>query len=133
MKQKTNNGAVIKGLAFPVGYSVYMSVVQFGGIFVILGLCIARALTALIAMPDIAAETMINQIMLDYTNVLNNNVWFLSAISTVSALLILWFVFNRKGRSFTEYFRFTPVPAKAILAAVLLGLGCILFSVYILR
>jgi membrane protease YdiL (CAAX protease family) len=49
--------------------------------------------------------------------------WFLSALTTVSALLILWFVFNRKNTSFTEYFRFKKAPVKAIVAAALLGLS----------
>ena len=128
MKQKTNNGAVIKGLAFPVGYTVFMNVVQFGAVFAILGLCLVRALIALIAIPDIAAESLINQYMVDYTNVLSNNTWFLSALTTILALLVLWFVFNRKGNSFTEYFRFTPAPAKAILTAALLGLSLFFIS-----
>lgn len=128
MQQKHNKGAVIKGLAFPIGYTVYMNALQICLILLILGLCLTRALLALIAVPDIPGETLINQYMLDYTDLLNHNTWFLSVLSTISALLILWFVFNRKGKSFTEYFRFTPAPLKAILAAVLLGLSLFFIS-----
>ena len=123
MKHTKNKGAVIKGLAFPIGYTVYMNVFQIGAVLLIAGLCLARALLALIAVPDIGINAYVEHYMLDYTDLLNKNTWFLSALTTISALLILWFVFNRKGKSFTEYFRFTPAPAKAIIAAALLGLS----------
>lgn len=123
MQQKQNKGAVIKGLAFPIGYTVYMNVFQIGAILLIMGLCLVRALLALIAVPEIGIDAYVEHYMLDYMDLLNNNTWFLSALTTITALLILWFVFNRKGKSFTEYFRFTPAPAKAIIAAVLLGLS----------
>ncbi len=123
MEQNKNKGAVIKGLAFPIGYSVYMNVFQIGAVLLILGLCLARAALALIAAPDMSMDAFMQQYMNDYASMINNNTWFLSVLTTISALLILWFVFNRKGKSFTEYFRFTPAPAKAIIAAVLLGLS----------
>jgi hypothetical protein len=50
-------------------------------------------------------------------------VWFLSALTTIAALLILWFFFNRKDYDFKEYFRFTKAPVKAIVTAALLGLS----------
>ncbi len=123
MKQNKHKGAVLKGLAFPIGYTVYMNVFQIGAVLLIAGLCLARALLALIAVPDIGIDAYVEHYMLDYANLINSNTWFLSALTTISALLILWFVFNRKGKSFIEYFRFTPAPAKAIIAAALLGLS----------
>lgn len=123
MKQHQNKGAVIKGLAFPIGYTAFMNVFQIGLILIVAGICLARALLALIAVPEIGISAYIEHYMMDYTELLNNNTFFLSVLSTVTALLILWFVFNRKGKSFTEYFRLTPAPAKALLIAALLGLS----------
>ncbi len=123
MKQTQNKGAVIKGLAFPIGYTAFMNIFQIGLILAIAGLCLARAALALLAVPEIGIESMLAQYMLDYSNLINNNTWFLSVLSTITALLILWFVFNRKKKSFTEYFRFTRTSFKALLTAALLGLS----------
>ena len=123
MQQKKNKGAVLKGLAFPVGYFVYMNAFQIIGVFAIMGICLARALLALIAVPEIGINAYVDHYMQDYVNLVNSNTWFLSALTTVSAILILWFVFNRKGKNFIEYFRFKKAPFKAILIAVLLGLS----------
>ena len=123
MKQNQNKGAVIKGLAFPIGYTVFMNAMQIGLILVIMGICLSRALLALLAVPAMGIDTYVEQYMLDYTNLLNNNTWFLSVLSTITALLILWFVFNRKEKRFTEYFRFTPASWRALLTAALLGLS----------
>ena len=123
MKQHQNKGAVIKGLAFPIGYTAFMNVFQIGLMLIVAGICLARALLALIAVPEIGINAYVEHYMTDYAELLNSNTFFLSVLSTVTALLILWFVFNRRGKSFTEYFRFTPAPAKALIAATLIGLS----------
>ena len=123
MKRNDRFVGIAKGLAFPVGYTVFMNVFQSIAMIVIIFLAFAPFITALIAMPELGTEDVVMQIMDGYTNILNSNVWFLSALTTIAALLILWFVFNRKNRNFKEYFRFTKVPFKAIAAAVLLGLS----------
>ena len=123
MKQHQNKGAVIKGLAFPIGYTAFMNVFQIGLMLIVAGICLARALLALIAVPEIGINAYVEHYMTDYAELLNSNTFFLSVLSTVTALLILWFVFNRRGKSFTEYFRLTPAPAKALLTAALLGLS----------
>ena len=123
MKQTQNKGAVIKGLAFPIGYTVFMNVGQICLVLLIAGLCLCSSLLALVAVPELGVEGYVEHYMQNYSEVLNNNTFFLSVLTTVIALLVLWFVFNRKGTSFTEYFRFTPAPIKALLAAVLLGLS----------
>ncbi|MBO5843117.1 MAG: CPBP family intramembrane metalloprotease [Clostridia bacterium] len=123
MKRNDRFVGIAKGLAFPVGYTVFMNVFQSIAMNVIIFLAFAPFITALIAMPELGTEDVVMQIMDGYTNILNSNVWFLSALTTIAALLILWFVFNRKNRNFKEYFRFTKVPFKAIAAAVLLGLS----------
>ncbi len=123
MKRKDKVVGIVKGLAFPIGYTVFMNVFQSIAMIVIIFLILASVITALIAMPELGTEDVVMQIMDGYTNILNSNMWFLSALTTIAALLILWFVFNRKNRNFMEYFRFTKVPFKAIAAAVLLGLS----------
>lgn len=123
MEQNQNKGAVLKGLAFPIGYSTFMNIFQTLLALLVAGICLARALLVLIAVPEIGIPNYVEQFMLDYTNMLQSNTWFMSVITTVLALVILWIVFNRKGKNFAEYFRFTPASAKALLTAALLGLG----------
>ena len=123
MEREDKVVGIVKGLAFPIGYTVFMNVFQSIAMIVIIFLAFAPFITALIAMPELGTEDVGMQIMDGYTNILNSNVWFLSALTTIAALLILWFVFNRKNRNFKEYFRFTKAPFQAIAAAVLLGLS----------
>ncbi len=123
MQQKQNKHSVIKGLAFPIGYTLFMNVFQSLCMIAIIFLVLAPVITALMAVPEIGTDAIVTQVMNRYTDMLNANTWFLSALTTIVALLVLWFVFNRKGKSFAEYFRFTKAPAKAIVAAVLLGLS----------
>lgn len=129
MDQKKNKWGVIKGLAFPIGYTTFMnvgqSILSVGLIVMILVRSIVAGLSfyGLDGNPeDITAKVMewFNQ---DNTATTMKYAMFFSALTTIGAIVILWFVFNRKGKSFTEYFRFTKAPAKAIIAAVLLGLS----------
>ena len=123
MKKIPVHHPVVKGLAFPIGYTVFMNIFQAAAILLIVAFCFARAIVSLIAVPDMGAEIFMDRLMLDYSTTTTDLALFLSALTIVAALLILWFVFNRKEKSFAEYFRFTPAPAKAIWAAVLLGLS----------
>jgi membrane protease YdiL (CAAX protease family) len=123
MKRKDKVVGIVKGLSFPIGYTVYMTAFQSAATFLIMGLCFVRALLALAAVPDMGVDVYLNHFMQDYSELAMRSLWFLSALTTVSALLILWFVFNRKNTSFTEYFRFKKAPVKAIVAAALLGLS----------
>lgn len=123
MKRKDKVVGIVKGLSFPIGYTVYMTAFQSAATFLIMGLCLVRAVLALAAVPDMGVDAYFNHFMQDYSGLAMRSLWFLSALTTVSALLILWFVFNRKNTSFTEYFRFKKAPVKAIVAAALLGLS----------
>ena len=123
MKRKDKVVGIVKGLSFPIGYTVYMTAFQSAATFLIMGLCFVRALLALAAVPDMGVDAYFNHFMQDYSGLAMRSLWFLSALTTVSALLILWFVFNRKNTSFTEYFRFKKAPVKAIVATALLGLS----------
>ena len=123
MKRKDKVVGIVKGLSFPIGYTVYMTAFQSAATFLIMGLCLVRAVLALAAVPDMGVDAYLNHFMQDYSGLIMHSMWFLSALTTVSALLILWFVFNRKNTSFTEYFRFKKAPVKAIVAAALLGLS----------
>lgn len=123
MKRKDKVVGIVKGLSFPIGYTVYMTAFQSAATFLIMGLCLVRAVLALAAVPDMGVDVYFNHFMQDYSELAMRSMWFLSALTTVSALLILWFVFNRKNTSFTEYFRFKKAPVKAIVAAALLGLS----------
>ena len=122
MKRKDKVVGIVKGLSFPIGYTVYMTAFQSAATFLIMGLCLVRAVLALAAVSDMGVDVY-NHFMQDYSGLAMRSLWFLSALTTVSALLILWFVFNRKNTSFTEYFRFKKAPVKAIVAAALLGLS----------
>ena len=123
MKRKDKVVGIVKGLSFPIGYTVYMTAFQSAATFLIMGLCLVRAVLALAAVPDMGVDAYFYHFMQDYSGLAMRSLWFLSALTTVSALLILWFVFNRKNTSFTEYFRFKKAPVKAIVAAALLGLS----------
>ena len=124
MQQTKKKGAVIKGLAFPIGYTVFMN--AFGS--VIIGLiavfCYIRVFLPFLISPDaMGAEALQNIYLTDYANTVTNLTYLISAITTVAALLILWLIFNRKGRNFVEYFHFKRTSFKAILTAVLMGLS----------
>lgn len=123
MQQQKKKGAVIKGLAFPIGYTVFMNVFQSGAIVLIAVFCLLRAIMAFAAAPELGPEAFESFFITDYANLVSELSWFLSVLTTVLALVILWLVFNRKGRNFAEYFRFKRTSAKAIITAVLLGLS----------
>ena len=123
MKRKDKVVGIVKGLSFPIGYTVHMTAFQSAATFLIMGLCFVRAVLALAAVPDMGVDAYLYHFMQDYSGLIMHSMWFLSALTTVSALLVLWFVFNRKNTSFTEYFRFKKAPVKAIVAAALLGLS----------
>lgn len=124
MQQQKKKGAVIKGLAFPIGYTVFMNVFQYTAIALIAAFCFIRVFLAFAIAPDgLGSETLQNIFMQDYSITVTNLTYLLSAVTTVVALVILWLVFNRKGRNFVEYFRFKPTSFKAILCAALMGLS----------
>jgi membrane protease YdiL (CAAX protease family) len=123
MKREGKVVGIAKGLAFPVGYTVFMNVFQSIAMVLIIIPAIAPIILSLIAVPELGEVDLAMLIMDSYTTALDSNVWFLSALTTISALLILWFFFNRKDYDFKEYFRFTKAPVKAIVTAALLGLS----------
>lgn len=123
MKRNDRFIGIVKGLAFPVGYTVFMNVFQSIAVVLVVVPAMASIILSLIAMPELGGEDIFTLIMESYTTALDSNMWFLSALTTIAALLILWFFFNRKDYDFKEYFRFTQAPVKAIATAVLLGLS----------
>ena len=123
MKRNDRFTGIAKGLAFPVGYTVFMNVFQSIAMVLIIIPAIAPIILSLIAVPELGEVDLAMLIMESYTTALDSNVWFLSALTTIAALLILWFFFNRKDYDFKEYFRFTKAPVKAIATAALLGLS----------
>ena len=129
MEQKKNKWGVIKGLAFPIGYTAYMNVGQSILSFALIAMVLLRSILAGLTFYGLDADPadMTGKIMewfnYDNTQTTMKYAMFFSALTTIGAIVILWFVFNRKGKSFTEYFRFTKAPVKAIIAAVLLGLS----------
>lgn len=129
MEQKKNKGGVIKGLAFPIGYTTFMNVGQTILSVGLILMVLIRSIVAGLSFYGLDADPadMTGKIMewfnYDNTTTTIKYAMFFSALTTIGAIVILWFVFNRKGRSFTEYFRFTKAPVKAIIAAVLMGLS----------
>ena len=123
MKREGKVVGIVKGLAFPVGYTVFMNVFQSIAVVLVVVPAFASIVLSLIAMPELGGEDLFMLVMESYTTALDSNMWFLSALTTIAALLILWFFFNRKQYDFKEYFRFTKAPVKAIATAVLLGLS----------
>lgn len=126
MKQKQNKGGIIKGLAFPIGYVTFMNVGQtILSVFLVLMVlfrCLIAALTASNAFGD-SMDRFMEWYNYDNAATSIKYALFFSALTTIGALVILWLVFNRKNKSFAEYFRFTKAPAKSIFAAILLGLS----------
>ncbi|MBQ7378147.1 MAG: CPBP family intramembrane metalloprotease [Clostridia bacterium] len=126
MEQKTNKWGVIKGLAFPIGYTAFMNIGQ--GILSV-GLAVMLVVRSMLAVltqdsgVELDPNTYMEWFNHDNTVTTLKYAMFFSVLTTVGALVILWLVFNRKGKSFTEYFHFKPAPFKAICAAVLLGLS----------
>ena len=124
MEQKKNKGGVIKGLAFPIGYTAFMNI---GQSILSVGLILMVLIRSIIAGMTYngvgGTDNILQWFNFDNTNTTMKYAMFFSALTTIGAIVILWFVFNRKGRSFTEYFRFTKAPVKAIIAAVLMGLS----------
>ncbi|MBQ5363145.1 MAG: CPBP family intramembrane metalloprotease [Clostridia bacterium] len=127
MQKVQNKNAVFKGLAFPIGYTLFMNVFQSIAMLLVIVLAIAPIIFSLIAMPELGELDLVTLIMESYTTALDSNVWFLSVLTTIAALLILWFVFNRKNHDFKEYFHFTKAPVRAIATAALLGLSWFFF------
>lgn len=124
MEQKKNKWGVIKGLAFPIGYTTFMNVGQTILSVALIIMVLFRSIIAGLTYSGIGGtDNIMEWFNYDNTNTTMQYAMFFSALTTIGAIVILWFVFNRKGRSFTEYFRFTKAPAKAILAAILLGLS----------
>ena len=123
MKRNDRFIGIAKGLAFPVGYTVFMNVFQSIAMVLIIIPAIAPIILSLIAVPELGEVDLAMLIMESFTTALDSNVWFLSALTTIAALLILWFFFNRKDYDFKEYFRFTKAPVKAFATAALLGLS----------
>ena len=104
MKRNDRFIGIAKGLAFPVGYTVFMNVFQSIAMVLIIIPAIAPIILSLIAMPELGGEDLFSLVMESYTTALDSNMWFLSALTTIAALLILWFFFNRKDYDFKEYF-----------------------------
>ncbi len=129
MDKKQRTRGVIKGLSFPIGYTVYMNVGQSILSALLLVMILFRSMVAGLTSADLASgpDELTAMIMEwfshDNTITTMKYAMFFSVLTTVGALIILWLVFNRKGKSFIEYFRFTKAPVKAIFAAILLGLS----------
>ncbi len=125
MERKNNIIGIIKGLGFPIGYVAFMNA---GQMLLTVPLALMISIRTILAMlttegielnPDLITEWSTHDNLITTMKYAT----FFSVLTTVAALIILWLVFNRKGKSFTEYFRFTKAPVKAIFAAVLLGLS----------
>lgn len=125
MERKNNIIGIIKGLSFPIGYVAFMNA---GQMLLTVPLALMISIRTILAMlttegielnPDLITEWSTHDNLITTMKYAT----FFSVLTTVAALIILWLVFNRKGKSFTEYFRFTKAPVKAIFAAVLLGLS----------
>lgn len=123
MEQKKKRGSVLKGLAFPVTYTVFMNVVQSAAVALLAVFCLVRVLLGFFSATDMGSDAAMQLFAQDYANTVTDLTWMLSVLTTVLALVILWLVFNRKGQSFAEYFRFKPTSFKAILTGALLGLS----------
>ena len=137
MQQKNQKGAVIKGLAFPIGYFLFMVSFQVILTYVCMFACLVRDIFIPIASASndlehfaqllsqaqnsAALERYINDSLLPELS--GAPTYFLSVLTSIIALVVLWLVFNRKNRDFKEYFGFKPAPFRAFAAAVLLGLG----------
>ena len=137
MQQKQNKGAVIKGFAFPIGYFLFMMIFQNVLLFAYVFFCMLRDIFIPIAsaatdpahfaelLSKIAnspeLERYINESLLP--ELTGTPTYFLSVLTSIIAVVVLWLVFNRKNRDFKEYFGFKPTSFRAIAAAVLLGLG----------
>ncbi|MBR5602523.1 MAG: hypothetical protein IKW24_07800, partial [Clostridia bacterium] len=68
MQQQKKKGAVIKGLAFPIGYTVFMNVFQYTAIALIAAFCFIRVFLAFAIAPDgLGSETLQNIFMQDYS------------------------------------------------------------------
>ena len=125
MDQKQRAKEIIKGFAFPVGYFLFMYAVQTL-LSVLLSLMISvRSTLALLTRSDFAFDIDKIMEMVNYDTLTTTMKYasFFSALTTAAALLILWLVFQRKGKSFAAYFSFTPAAPKAIIASILLGLS----------
>ena len=137
MEQKKNKIAWLKGLAFPIGYFLFMNIFQSVVLVAYTLFCILRDVVVPVAsradsvdgffeILSGSAETLLDRYLTTtlITEISSGNaVWTISALTSVLALIVLWLVFNRKKHSFTEYFHFKPTSPGYIVCAALLGLG----------
>ena len=137
MVTQKKKGAILKGLAFPIGYFVFMNIFQYAALILYMIFCLMRDLfIPLLSKSDSFIDFLENFAQLaesptyvtKLTEMLVNEmsgsaVMLISALTSILALVILWLVFNRKNRNFAKYFSFKPAPVRSIFAAILLGLG----------
>ena len=137
MQQNQNKGAVLKGLAFPIGYFLFMMIFQNTLLFAYVFFCMLRDIFIPVASAatsmehfaqliseingSAALETYLNESLLPELS--GAPTYFLSVLTSIIAILVLWLVFNRKNRDFKTYFGFKPTSFRAIAAGALLGLG----------
>ena len=137
MQRKNNKGAVLKGLAFPIGYFLFMMIFQNVLLVAYVFFCMLRDIFIPVASAATSLEdfaqllSMING-SAGLERYLNESLipelsgaptYFLSVLTSIIAVVVLWLVFNRKNRDFKTYFGFKPTSFRAIAAGVLLGLG----------
>ncbi len=137
MQQKQNMSTVIKGLAFPIGYFVFMNIFQSAALGIYAVFCFLRDLIIPVASAandiphffELLADCLVSPAFERYLNetlimdLAGTPTYAISVLTSILALVILWFVFNRKKRDFKDYFGFRPAPVRSIISAVLLGLG----------
>ena len=137
MQNKQNKGTVLKGLAFPIGYFVFMNVFQLSAQVLVMAFCFCRDILIPIASTAAAGEPLTQvlsqslnaQELINYltgplmTELASTPTYVISVLTSILALVILWLVFNRKGRDFKEYFGFRSAPARAVISSFLLGFG----------
>lgn len=137
MQQTKNKGAVLKGLAFPIGYFLFMMIFQNVLLVAYVFFCmlrdifipVASAATSLEHFAQLLSEINGSAALERYLNesllpeLSGAPTYFLSVLTSIIAIVVLWFVFNRKNRDFKAYFGFKPTSFRAIAAGVLLGLG----------
>ena len=69
MEQKKKKGAVLKGLAFPIGYTVFMNVVQGGAVALIAVFCLIRVLLGFLSATDMGSDYFMQMFMVEETEV----------------------------------------------------------------
>ena len=137
MKQNKCKGAVLKGLAFPIGYFVFMNIFQTAAVMLYSVYCACRDIFIPIASAADSTETFL-ELLSDamaseaYQRYLTEIMpielsgaptYAISVLTSILAIVILWLVFNRKNRDFKEYFSFKRASVSSIFSAICLGLG----------